>query len=405
MLKYFSLFLFFLLFSNLALPLEKEKVKLGIDLVIENNFEFFQNKRIGILSNNAGRCSKGTLTVEEFVKSGKCKVNAIFAPEHGFKTWVSAGKSVSNDTLFGINVYSLYGTNRRPLKFQLDNIDMIIVDLQDIGIRSYTYISTIYKMMDACAEWGIPIVILDRPNPLSGMIVDGNVIDSTLFSFVGIIPIPYIHGCTIGELCYMINEEGWLPKDKDSKPRKCNLSVVQMENWKRWMVWEDTEIKWTPTSPNIPSVNSIRGCAMTGIFGELGIFQIGLGPQLPFQFIGKIDILNLEKIAHAMDLPGVKLEPILKGGVSGLKLQFEYDNGFLPYSSGIRLFLKLKELQPSLFDKSKVNKDRKIMFEKVTGSKKLFEAIFNDSDEKEIMDIIHKGLQSFSQIRNKYLLY
>jgi uncharacterized protein YbbC (DUF1343 family) len=403
--KYFLILIILTVNSQLAFSAPKEKVKLGIDQILDNDFEIFRGKRIAILSNNAGRASNGKLTVELFIKSGKCDVKAIFAPEHGFKTWVSAGKHVPHDTLFGLIVYSLYGSNRRPLRYQLDNIDLVVVDLQDIGIRSYTYISSVFNMMDACAEWGVPVIILDRPNPLGGMVVDGNVVEKGLESFVGIIPVSYIHGCTIGELCQMINEEGWLPKDKYGTPRKCNLSIVPIANWERWMVWEDTEIRWTPTSPNIPTVNAVRGCAVTGVFGELGLFQISLGVEFPFQYVGKIDFDNIEPLISNLKMPGIVLEPVFNKFTSGLKLKFEYDNSFQPYSSGFIIFSELKKYQPQMFDKSSVKPERKAMFVKVTGTKKLYEAIFNGSTTDEILEIAHTGLSEYTEIRNKYLLY
>ncbi len=402
---YKFIFGIFLLLVLSGAKAEAQQVKLGIDLVVDNDFEIFRGKKIAILSNNAGRSSRKKLTVELFVKSKKCKVVSIFAPEHGFKTWVRAGRKVNDDTLFGLPVYSLYGKNRRPQKHQLNNVDMVVIDLQDIGIRSYTYISSVYNMMDACAEWGIPVVVLDRPNPMSGLIVDGNTIDEGLRSFVGIIPVSYIHGLTIGELTQMINEEGWLPKDHFGKPRKCNLSIIAMENWERWMVWEDTGIYWTPTSPNIPTPNAVRGCAMMGIFGELGLFPISLGVKLPFQYFGNIKFDNIQPIIDSLKLPGIILEPVFRKNTKGIRLKFEYDLGFAPYTSGIRLFLAVKKLQPEMFNPKKVRSSRKKMFIKVTGSKKLFKALFGNQSESEILNIATKGLEKFKKLREKYLIY
>jgi len=403
MVRFFILLFFFVVTINSSA--QQVKVKLGIDLVVDNDFEIFRGKRLAILSNNAGRSSKKKLTVELFVKSKKCKLVSIFAPEHGFKTWVRAGRKVKDDSLFGIPVYSLYGENRRPRKFQLHNIDMVVIDLQDIGIRSYTYISSMYNMMDACAEWGIPVVVLDRPNPISGLVVDGNVLDSGLKSFVGIIPVPYIHGMTIGELAQMINEEGWLSKDYFGKPRKCNLSIIAMENWERWMVWEDTGLYWTPTSPNIPTPNAVRGCAMMGIFGELGLFPISLGVKLPFQYFGRIDFDNIQSIIDSIKLPGVILEPVFRSKTTGIRLKFEYDLAFAPYTAGIKLFLAVKKIQPNLFNPKKVRSSRKRMFMKVTGSRKLFDALFSNMPEEDVLKIATKGLEEFKKLRQKYLIY
>lgn len=403
MFRFFILLFFFVATINSSA--QQVKVKLGIDLVVDNDFEIFRGKRLAILSNNAGRSSKKKLTVELFAKSKKCKLVSIFAPEHGFKTWVRAGRKVKDDSLFGIPVYSLYGKNRRPRKFQLHNIDMVVIDLQDIGIRSYTYISSMYNMMDACAEWGIPVVVLDRPNPMSGLVVDGNVLDSGLKSFVGIIPVPYIHGMTIGELAQMINEEGWLSKDYFGKPRKCNLSIIAMENWERRMVWEDTGLFWTPTSPNIPTPNAVRGCAMMGIFGELGLFPISLGVKLPFQYFGRIDFDNIQSIIDSIKLPGVILEPVFRSKTTGIRIKFEYDLAFAPYTAGIKLFLAVKKIQPNLFNPKKVRSSRKRMFMKVTGSKKLFDALFSNMPEEDVIKIASKGLEEFKKLRQKYLIY
>ena len=141
-------------------------VKLGIDVLIESNFEQVSGKRIALLTNNTGRSQSGDLTVEILLKSNKCTVVSLLTPEHGFWTTIPAGESVKSHELFGLPAYSLYGDNRRPTRSQLADIDAVVVDFQDIGIRSYTYISTMFKVMSACAEYGIPVVVLDRPNPL-----------------------------------------------------------------------------------------------------------------------------------------------------------------------------------------------------------------------------------------------
>ncbi len=403
MYRYIFLLLLYVFAANAAE--QQQTVKLGIDLVVDNDFEIFRGKRLAILSNNAGRASNKKLSAELFVKSQKCRVVSIFAPEHGFKTWVRAGRKVKDDSLFGLPVYSLYGRNRRPQKHQLDNVDMVIIDLQDIGIRSYTYISSMYNMLDACAEWGIPVIVLDRPNPMSGLIVDGNVPDPGMQSFVSIIPVSYIHGCTIGELAQMINEEGWLPNDIFGKPRKCNLSIIAMENWHRNMVWEDTGIHWTPTSPNIPTPQSVRGCAMMGIFGELGLFPISLGVKLPFQYFGRIKFDNIQPIIDSINFPGIVLEPVFRKSTTGIRLKFEYSLSFAPYTSGIRLFLAVKRLQPELFNPLKVRVSRKKMFAKVTGTKKLFNALFNNNTESNVIQIATKGLEEYKKLRQKYLIY
>ena len=224
---------------------------------------------------------------------------SILVPEHGFYISVPAGSKVSDDSLFGVPVFSLYGIERSPGRKILSNCDVILIDVQDIGVRSYTYISTVYKVMEAAAKFSIPVIILDRPNPLGGMIVDGNTIDKGRESFVGIVPISYIHGMTIGELAMMINQEGWLPIGKSKMPLKCDLSIIEMKGWSRWMAWEDCGMLWFPTSPHVPTVNAIRGLAVLGIFGELGIINIGIGTTLPFQYIG-MPGFKVKKVIEAL---------------------------------------------------------------------------------------------------------
>lgn len=405
MIKFSIIFLLYVLASLNLESKYQEKVKLGIDLVIENEFSIFKNKRISILSNITGVTSEGKLTIEEFLNTKNINLVSLFTPEHGFNAAVPAGKHVPSDSLYGIPCYSLYGTNRRPQKYQLANTDIIIVDIQDIGIRSYTYISTIYKMMDACAEFGKEVFILDRPNPLGGLIVDGNTLDAGMDSFVGIIPVSYIHGCTIGELANMINEEGWLTKNSDGERRKCKLSIIKMENWKREMQWEKTGLKWIPTSPNIPTVNAIRGAAATGIFGELGIFQIGIGGSLPFQFIGKVDLEDLERLSGKMEFNGMNLCKYNSSKYMGVKINFDMDEVFMPYTNGIKIFLAIRKVYPELFISNKIQSTKKAMFEKVTGTKKIFELLFHFKPDFEILNAINKGKSDYLEIRKKYLLY
>ena len=402
---FFVIFSFVLILFSESISKEKQQLKLGIDLVLDNKFEIFKNKRVSILTNNTGRTSQGKISAEEFYSTNKCRLVSIFTPEHGFDTKAPAGKHVPNDTIYDVPCYSLYGDNRRPQKKQLEGTDIVVIDIQDIGIRSYTYISTIFKMMDAAAEFGKQVCILDRPNPLGGNSVDGNIVEKGMESFVGIIPVAYIHGCTIGELANMINEEGWLPSGKDGNPRKCNLTIIKMENWKRDMTWEDTGLEWVPSSPNIPSVDAIRGAAMTGIFGELGIFPIGIGGGMPFQFIGKVNINELRNNYSGLILPGIKLSQFTTKKSNGVKIGFERDDDFAPYTAGIKIFLAIRKTYPDMFSKPKIKSTKKAMFEKVTGTKKLYSALFDRGTDTEVLEICNEGFDEYLKIRSKYLLY
>lgn len=404
--KIFITLAFFLItYANLKTQ-SKVIVKPGIDVLRDSSFSILTGKKIALLTNISGKASNGELTLDILLRSDKFKLTVIFTPEHGFYANVKAGMKVENSRINDIPVISLYGNNRRPTKTQLDSCDAIVVDLQDVGIRSYTFISTLYKTMDAAEEYKKEIIILDRPNPIGGLIVDGNTLDSGMQSFVGIIPVSYIHGCTIGELARMINGEGWLPK-RNAENVKCRLTIVKMQSWKRYMNWEDTGLSWTPTSPNILTPDAVRGAAMFGVLGELGMLYLGINTDCAFTCLGasKKTIESLRTELGSLSFPGIVLEPIDEGCCKGLKLTFHNDSNFKPYSSGFLIALKLKKLNPSLFNYKNIKPDSKLMFEKVTGSKKIFEAFSVNFDEMETIKLIDKNLYEFIDIRKKYLLY
>ncbi len=392
-------------------------VKLGIDNLIESQFEVLKGKRVALLTNSAGRTSNLEATVEVFARQKICTLTSVLMPEHGYYSTVPAGESVGNDTLWGVPAYSLYGKNRRPTWAMLKNADIIVVDIQDIGIRSYTYISTLINVMDACAETGKPILILDRPNPLGGQMIDGNVADTALLSFVSIIPVPYIHGLTVAELAQMANESGWLPKDKNGIRRKATLHVIPMTGWERSMIWEQTGLHWIPTSPNIPTVQAIRAAATTGVIGELSIVSIGIGTTLPFQYIGLPSFKNFESIALLVALKDT-------GGIDGVVTKFRATSGkysqedcngifitfaqkqsYKPYTAGINIMLMLRKLRPELFTSQSITEAQRKMFSKVTASKALVEALLNYGTDEQVRAAASVAITDFSSQREKFLLY
>lgn len=403
-------FIAFIISANAA------KIKLGIDVLIESNFEQFKGKKVGLLTNQSGRTSDGTLSAEVMIKSSACNLVAIFVPEHGLYGAIPAGAKVDNETFMNVPVYSLYGTSRTPNPKHFQNIDLIAVDIQDIGVRSYTYLSTMFYMIKAAAEHNIPIYILDRPNPLSGNVVDGNVLEKGRESFVGIIKVPYVHGCTFGELAKMIVGEGWLGKTKKGKNIKADVNVIRMQNWSRDMTFEDTELMWFPTSPHIPTVDAVRGAAALGIFGELGIINIGIGTTLPFQYVGspkfKADEVfnDLQNINNAYGISFFKsqFKPFYAKYnnelCQGLLLKFNRDYPFMPYKAGALLFQVIKKHHPELFKKTNLAKNSKDMFIKVTGTDDYFDQLFED-DNSDFINLYDRGIAKFKSMRKKYLLY
>jgi uncharacterized protein YbbC (DUF1343 family) len=412
----FFLFFVFIAYSSLFAQQEGTKIMLGVDVLIQKHYSDIAGKKVALLTNHAGRTNNAELTAEVFARSDKFDLVSFFTPEHGFYTTTPAGEAVSNITLFGKPVYSLYGSNRRPLKWQLSSCEVVVIDIQDIGVRSYTYISTVYNMMDACAEYDIPVIILDRPNPIGGLIVDGGTVEKGKESFIGIIPVSYVHGCTVGELAMMINGEGWLSSGKDGIARKCDLRVIKMIDWHRWMAWSDTGLMWFPTSPHIPTVDALRGAAMLGVFGELGTVSIGIGTTLPFQYVGNqnFDIESIAKNIPDLKYPGINLYPIEyqpfygKGSgdlLNGFLLKFPLDNSFMPYSTGFKIMLAIRKTHPEIFNKKWISDKAAQMFTKATGKVDLLNALITKKSDFYILSLANDGLEEFLEIRAKYFLY
>jgi len=398
------------------MELSQNSVYNGIDVLIESNFATLKGKTVALLTNHAGRTKDCKTSVEAFQKTKECTLKFLLTPEHGFYTTIPAGEHVGNDTVFGLPALSLYGANKKPSKEILSKVDAIVIDIQDIGIRSYTYISSVFKTLDACAEADKEVFILDRPNPIGGLIVDGNVLEKEFESFIGIAPIPYVHGLTVGEFATMANEEGWLSKDASGVARKCKLTVVKMKNWNRWMRWEDTGLQWFPTSPHIPTVDAVRGAAMLGAFGEISLTSIGIGTSSPFQYIGSptFDIEKISKAFGSLSFEDVEFVPAkyrpfygMYSGkdCSGFLLRFPPGTKLVPYYTGIKMMLAVRKVYPSLFNASKISPKGKEMFCKATGTDAIFNGIFGKATDEEILRASRKGLKDFIELRKKYLLY
>ncbi len=228
-------------------------VSLGIDELEKSNFALLQGKRVGLITNPSGADSKGRSAISVFYHGTGFKLVKLFGPEHGIDGKTEAGLHVdsSHDKLTGLPVCSLYGDTRRPTPQMLAGLDVLVYDVQDLGSRSYTFISTLGYVMEEASQYNLEVIVLDRPNPLGGIRIEGPRLDPTVKSFVGLYDIPYVYGLTPGELAQWINAK-YL-----SKP--CKLTVVAMTGWTRNMVWEDTGLHWIPTSPNIPTIGAARG--------------------------------------------------------------------------------------------------------------------------------------------------
>ena len=280
------------------------QVSTGLDRLVAEHFAQLKGKHLGLITNETGRTRDGKFGADLFAKSKTLKLVALFAPEHGLMGARQAG--VNSDTLErfdGVPVYSLYGTTRKPTRKMLNGIDALVFDIQDVGVRPYTFLSTMILAMEATAENKIPFYVLDRPNPLSGERIEGNILDTTLKSFVGMLPVPYLHGMTLGELARMAKAKAWF-RHAD----KLKLIVIPMTGWKRSMYWSETGLTWTAPSPNVPHFENAVGLAMLGATGELGILSVGIGSDMPFLRIGSTlmnsnEILRMSDSAYLHTLP------------------------------------------------------------------------------------------------------
>ena len=282
-------------------------VKTGIEVLKAQRFELLEGKRVGLITNPTGVDDGLRSTVDILDQAPNVELVALFGPEHGVRGDAHAGDHVGNQTdpVTGLPVYSLYGKTRKPTPEMLRGIDVLVYDIQDIGCRSFTYISTMGEAMAAAAENGIEFVVLDRPNPLGGRKVEGPLVQDGFFSFVSQYRIPYVYGLTCGELAMLLNGEGMIGKP-------CNLHVVAMEGWKRDMVYEDTGLQWIPSSPHIPQAETAFFYPASGIVGDFGYLSIGVGYTIPFQMFAAewIDAEQFADSLNALKLPGVIFRPI-----------------------------------------------------------------------------------------------
>ena len=311
--SFVSIVLFFLCVVSYA---AQPAVRTGIEVLRSRNFDVLKGKRVGLVTNPSGVDRYLKSTVDILYNAPGVELVALYGPEHGVRGDVYAGGKVTDtkDAATGLPVYSLYGETRKPTAAMLEGIDVMVYDIQDVGVRSYTFISTLGLVMEACAAKVIEVVVLDRPNPLGGNKIEGCYVEQPFNSFVSQYRIPYVYGLTVGELAVMINEEGMNRGQKGNQaPAKCKLTVIPMEGWTRDMIYEDTGLPWVLPSPNIPFKETPMYYASAGICGELyGFMNIGIGYTLPFQIFGAV-WLDPDKLKERLDsygLPGISFRTI-----------------------------------------------------------------------------------------------
>lgn len=321
--RLFTILIFALVFGIFTSEAVRPVVKPGIEVLRDRSFEGLQGKRVGLVTNPSGVDRYLNSTVDILYNAPGVDLVALYGPEHGVRGDVYAGGKVSDtkDAATGLPVYSLYGSTRKPTPQMLEGIDVMVYDIQDVGARSYTFISTLGLVMEACAAKGIEVMVLDRPNPLGGNKVEGCCVEQPFNSFVSQYRIPYIYGLTVGELAMMINEEGLNRGQLGNQDAvKCRLTVVPMEGWERDMLYEDTGLPWVLPSPNIPFKDTPMYYSAAGICGELyGFMDIGIGYTLPFQVFGAtwLDPDKLKSRLETYDLPGISFRTIWYKPIAG----------------------------------------------------------------------------------------
>ena len=394
------------------------KVKTGIEVLRDRGFAELKGKRVGLVTNPTGVDSKMNSTIDILHNAPEVNLVALYGPEHGVRGDAYAGDIVtdSKDPQTGLPVYSLFGATRKPTPQMLEGIDVMVYDIQDVGVRSYTYISTLGLVMEACAAKGITVVVLDRPNPLGGNKIEGCYVEPSYFSFVSQYKIPYVYGLTVGELANLINEEGLNTGQRGNQaPVKCKLKVIPMEGWTRDMLYEDTKLPWVLPSPNIPFKQTPMFYAAAGLCGELyGYMNIGVGYTLPFQVFANawIDANKLKEKLDSYNLPGVSFRTIwfkpFSGSMAGQMLQgvqyffTDYEKARIT-DTQFYVMQAVTELYP---DKRAFEMVQKIgLFDNVCGTKYVRENFIKRYKVADFIEYWRKDEDSFRALSQKYYLY
>ncbi len=367
------------------------RVVLGNERITNEYSHLIDGKRIGLVTNQTGVNADMVKTVDVLYSYPNATLTSIYSPEHGLDGTALAGAYVDSytDSRLNLPVYSLYGKTREPSKAMLENVDVLLFDMQDIGSRTYTYISTRNYVMRAAAKYGKAVVVLDRPNPLGGTIVDGYIAKDRYLTFVGVDNLPIQHGMTVGELAQFFNRK-----------INCNLSVVPMKNYSRSMIWQDTGLTFVATSPNIPNITSAFGYIATGM-GE-GT-SVGQGDK--FTWVGSAG-LNSEEFAKKLNsygLPGVRFTAETKSTRGGARLTITDYRTFNPTKTAIYILTTANSMK-TLNVPVEVNGTIP-MFEKIWGGTEFGSALKNKYSAEQVIQSYQSELSAFKNERLKYLIY
>jgi len=365
-------------------------IRLGVDVFLDHYTNLVEGLRVGLITNQSGVNANGQRTSELFFQHPSIHLAALFGPEHGIDGKALAGEYVASFTHpeLGIPVYSLYGPTRKPTQEMLENIDVLVFEVQDIGSRWYTYISTLNYAMQAAARAGKSVIVLDRPNPLGGTIVEGPVLEEDFASFVGVDTLPGAHGMTVGELALFFN-----------RSINADLTVVSMEGYTRDMIYHDTGLSWTQTSPMIPDIESVFGYMATGLGQGTGIVQRDY-----FRWIGGkgIDTFRFADLLNSAELDGVVFIPDRREEYGGVTVHITDYRSFNPLRSGLYALTYAYKLTGFPIPRGSGEPS---MFEKIMGTDRIGYWWEEGCTPQEIEKKYAQELADFREKRKQYLIY
>ena len=363
--------------------------KLGNEVLMEKERHLVQGKKVGLVTNQSGVDSTGKSTTKVLHAAEDIELVALYGPEHGIDGLAKAGEYVESyiHTELEIPVYSLYGNTRMPTEEMLMGIDLLLYDIQDIGARSYTYISTLHYCMVAAQKYNLTVVVLDRPNPLGGVVVDGPMMEERFISFVGVDILPMAHGMTVGELALYFNRN-----------IGAELIVVPMEGYERTMLFQDTGLSWVQTSPNIPDLDAVFGYMVTGLGEGTGVFQAD-----QFKWIGGrgLDPEKYADLLNSAGLDGIEFAPEQRGEAGGVRLVITDPYNFNPARTGLYALTYAFSLGDFYVPKSN---NTIVMFDKIMGTAKMGQYLEEGLNPQEIEGLFAPAIDSFKEIRMDYLL-
>ncbi len=406
------IFTFYCLLSEILFSMNSQEVKVGLDVFLVNHLSKLEGKRVGIITNQTGIASSGEHIVDILSSIEGLSIVALYAPEHGIRGDLPDATKMASyvEKRTGIQVWSLYGEHLKPTQEMLEDVDVLIYDIQDVGARFYTFISTMGLAMEAASEYGKQFIVLDRPNPINGVTIEGPIIEEPFFSFVGQYPIPVRYGMTPGEMAWMIKGEKWMKGMK-----KLDLNVIPMEGWQRTMWFDQTGLPWTRPSPNIPSILTAAVYPGLCLIEALNLSE-GRGTMRPFEQIGA-PWINSHKLAETMNfyrLPGIYFKPITftpvtlphaaswnkyrDQDVNGLSLIITDRERLRPLQVIVHLLVALKKHYPAELELRK-------NLERLIGIPSFRQSINDLRTPEEILAEWEPGIQAFKKARQKYLLY